>query len=378
MVRIAIVGGGIGGLTAALALREFGFESEVYEQAPELLDLGAAIAVWPNALRVLERLKLAETIRTQAGAMNEIQWLDSRGHLLNRLSVSDAIALHRADLQATLLHALPPSTIHLNHSLAGFEQQHDKVRATFTNGNSIAAEFLIGADGIHSDVRALLLGNDQPIYRGYTVWRGISIVTPDSIPPATAIEIHGRGRRFGIGPVGIARIGWWASSNSPNATTQHPENARAELLELFKDWYPPPAQLVAETPPHRILTTAAFDREPSRTWGHKRVTLLGDAIHPTTPNLGQGGCLAMEDAMVLARCFEKYGVTEEALRKYEGCRYERTAAITKYSRYYGSVGQSENPIIRLVKKSLFALAPEPVMHRLVQTVFDYDATTVTV
>jgi 2-polyprenyl-6-methoxyphenol hydroxylase-like FAD-dependent oxidoreductase len=377
MVRIAIVGGGIGGLTVALALREFGFEAEVYEQAPELLDVGAAIAVWPNALRVLERLRLAETIRAHAGEMREIRWLNSRGHLLNRLPISDAVALHRADLQATLLHALETTRIHLGHSLGSYEQQNDKVIATFTNGHTIEADFLIGADGIHSDVRAQLLGNDQPLYHGYTVWRGISAAAPDSIPVNTAIEIHGPGRRFGIGSVGGGRIGWWASSNS--VTQQlHAENPQHELLHLFEDWYHPAVQLIEQTAPHSILTTAACDREPTRTWGNKRVTLLGDAIHPTTPNLGQGGCLAMEDAMVLARCFERYGATEEALRKYEGCRFKRTAAITKYSRYYGVLGQSDNLFMLLSKKLVFTLAPEAVLERLVQTVFEYDPSTVTV
>jgi 2-polyprenyl-6-methoxyphenol hydroxylase-like FAD-dependent oxidoreductase len=379
MVRIAIVGGGIGGLTVALALREFGFEADVFEQAPKLLDVGAAIAVWPNAIRVLERLGLSDAIRAQAGEMNEIRWLNSRGHLLNRLSISEAVALHRADLQSTLLDALPAAAIHLDHSLVSYEQQNDRVIVTFSNGNSIAADFMIGADGIHSDVRAQFLGDGEPLYRGYTVWRGISAVAPDSIPSATAIEIHGRGRRFGIGPVGGARIGWWASSNSPNSTVQHqPEDAQDELLRLFKNWCYPALQLIEATPSHRILTTPAFDREPTRTWGNQRLTLLGDAIHPTTPNLGQGGCLAMEDAMVLARCFEKYGPTDDALRKYEGCRYQRTAAITRYSRYYGTIGQSENPLASGARKILLPLAPEPILERLVQTVFDYDATTVTV
>jgi 2-polyprenyl-6-methoxyphenol hydroxylase-like FAD-dependent oxidoreductase len=304
--------------------------------------------------------------------MKEIQWLDSRGFLINRLSIPASVALHRADLQSTLLHALPASAIKLDQSLVVLAQHSDKIVAKFSNGQALEADLLIGADGIHSDVRAQLLGDNEPLYRGYTVWRGISAATPDSIPPAAAIEIHGRGKRFGIGPVGGGRIGWWASSNS--TIHQHQaEHVQPELLRLFEGWYRPVVQLIEQTPPHRILTTAAFDREPTRTWGSGRLTLLGDAIHPTTPNLGQGGCLAMEDAMVLARCFEKYGATEEALRKYEGCRYKRTAAVTKYSRYYGTIGQSTIPL-----KFLFSLVPEPVLERLVQTVFDYDATTITV
>jgi len=368
-MRIAIAGGGIGGLTVALALREFNFDAEIYEQAPALLDVGAAIALWPNALRVLERLGLADAIHAHGGEINEISWLDSHGFTINRVSIPSSTALHRADLQSTLLHALPSHLIQLDHSLVSLVQHSDKVVAQFANGHAIEADFMIGADGIHSDVRAQLLGDGEPLYHGYTVWRGISAATPASIPPATALEIHGRGKRFGIGPVGSGRIGWWAASNSTMHQHQA-EHAQHELLRLFEDWYSPVVQLIEETPPHRILTTAAFDREPTRMWGAKRVTLLGDAIHPTTPNLGQGGCLAMEDAMVLARCFEKYGTTEEALRKYEGCRYKRTAAITKYSRTYGTIGQSTIPV-----KFLFGLMPEPVVQRIMRIVFDYDATT---
>jgi 2-polyprenyl-6-methoxyphenol hydroxylase-like FAD-dependent oxidoreductase len=375
MVRIAIVGGGIGGLTTALSLKEFGFEAQVYEQAPVLLDVGAAIAVWPNALRVLERLGVAETIHQHAGEMDEIRWLDQNGFLINRVSIPRSVALHRADLQSTLLHVLPPGWIKLGYSLVAYETRDDKVVARFTNGEEIEADFLIGADGLHSDVRAQLLGDGPPIYRGYTVWRGIASVAPDSVSSNTALEIHGRGQRFGLGPVGNGRVGWWATANA-KTKQRSSDDTRRELLCLFKDWYKPALDLIEATPSDHILTTPAFDREAVSTWGAQHVTLLGDAIHPTTPNLGQGGCLAMEDAFVLARCFEKYGATEEALRKYEGCRRHRTAAITRYSRFYGTVGQWENPLARTIKKILFPLPPESLLQRLVQTVFDYDATTI--
>ena len=147
MLRIAIIGGGIGGLTAALALKKFGFEAEVYEQAPALLDIGAAIALWPNATRVLERLDLGETIRAHAGEMREIHWLDRNGFLVNRVRISNAVALHRADLQSTLLHALPAELIKLGHSVVGYDTHGDKVIARFSTEDDIEADFLIGADG---------------------------------------------------------------------------------------------------------------------------------------------------------------------------------------------------------------------------------------
>lgn len=380
MVHFAIIGGGIGGLTTALALHQSGLEFEVFEQAPELLDVGAAIAIWPNAMRILERLNLAEKIFEQAGVMEEIRWVDQHGRLINQVSISEttenrkhpAVALHRADLQSTLLEALPESSIHLDHTLVNHSQQGDKMIATFANGNSIEANFLIGADGIHSRVRSQFLNDGDPVFRGYTVWRGISSVIPDSIPPATAIEFHGNGKRFGLGPVGLGRVGWWASANAADP------DAQSDLLRLFQGWDQPVAQLIKATPASSILKTGAFDRPSTKDWGKGRMTLLGDAIHPTTPNLGQGGCLAMEDAFVLARCFEKYGAIEDALRAYERLRNKRTAAVSRYSRFYGSVGQWENVFGRALRRTALSLITESIARRVMQIVFDYDATKVRV
>ena len=369
VAQIAIIGGGIGGLTAALALRQSGFHSEVFEQAPALLDVGAAIALWPNAMRVLERLQLAEKIYEKAGVIEEIAWLDQNGFLINRVSITEhehpAVAVHRADLQSILLHALPDTSVHLDEAFVNYKQQGDKIIATFANGDSAEADFLIGADGIHSDVRLQFINDGEPVYRGYTVWRGISPAIRSQIPPTTAIELHGHGHRFGIGPVGHGRLGWWATANADDTD---------DLSSLFADWYPPVLELIEATPKTSILKTKALDREPRKVWGTGRMTLLGDAIHPTTPNLGQGGCLAIEDALVIARCFEKYGAAEEALRNYERLRYKRTAAVTKYSRYYGAVGQWENAALRALRRSAISLAPESIAQRLMQIVFDYDAT----
>jgi 2-polyprenyl-6-methoxyphenol hydroxylase-like FAD-dependent oxidoreductase len=369
MVQIAIIGGGIGGLTAALALLHAGYEPEVFEQAPALLDVGAAIAIWPNAMRVLDRLRVGDKIREQAGVMNEIRWLDQHGRLINRVRIEtdSAVALHRADLQHILQHSLPDRSIHLGHQLIDQHELRDQVVAKFGNGDSIEADFLVGADGIHSRVRAQFINDGDPIYRGYTVWRGISPHIPDALPRATAVELHGTGRRFGIGPVGFGRAGWWATVNNDHSTD--------DLLSLFSGWYLPVLELIEATPPASILKTGAFDRLPVRNWGSGRMTQLGDASHPTTPNLGQGGCLAMEDAMILARCFEKYGANEESLRQYERRRYQRTTAVSRYSRYYGKVGQWENVGARWIRRTALALVPEALALRVMQIVFEYDATT---
>jgi 2-polyprenyl-6-methoxyphenol hydroxylase-like FAD-dependent oxidoreductase len=373
MVQIAIIGGGIGGLTAALALQQSGFHAEAFEQAPELLDVGAAIAIWSNAMRVLERLQLAEKIFEYGGVVEKLCWMDQNGFVLNRVSISEskipAVALHRSDLQRTLRRALPQSSIHLGHMLVDQKQQGDKMIVTFANGQSVEADFLIGADGVHSRVRKQFINDGEPINRGYTIWRGTSPETQAELPPATGIELYGRGKRFGIGPVGFGRTGWWASANADQTDSLH---------DLFASWYAPVIELIKATPPSSVLKTIASDREPNKNWGAGRMTLLGDAIHPTTPNLGQGGCLAMEDALVLTRCFEKYGACEDALRHYERLRHHRTAALTRYSRWYGNIGQWENVWARALRRTSLSLAPEPLAQRLMQIVFGYDATKIRV
>lgn len=373
MVQIAIIGGGIGGLTAALALQQSGFQAEVFEQAPVLLDVGAAIAMWPNAMRVLEHLRVGEKILEYGGVVAELRWMDQNGFLLNRVSISDsntpAVALHRSDLQGTLRSALPPSSIHLGHIIVGYEQRGDMMIAEFANGESVEADFMIGADGVHSRVRWKFINDGEPINRGHTIWRGTSPTTPSAIPPSTGIEFYGRGRRFGVGPVGLGRTGWWASANA--AYTD-------QLTDLFAGWYAPVVELIEARPASTILKTVATDRDPNKRWGAGRMTLLGDAIHPTTPNLGQGGCLSIEDALVLARCFEKYGASEEALRNYERLRYHRTAMLTRISRYYGNVGQLENIWARALRRISLSLAPEQLAQRLMQIVFDYDVTKIRV
>lgn len=397
MVRIAIIGGGIGGLTTAIALRQCGFEPEVYEQAPALLDVGAAIALWPNALRVLEKLNLSDKILEKAGQIKAIQWLDKNGRLINRvlihkISPAPAVALHRADLQHILQQSIPSTSIHLGNSFVNYAHDHDQLIAHFANGNSSANDILVGADGIHSRVRTHLIDEAPPIYRGYMVWRGIAEHQTPTLPPETAIELHGTGQRFGIGPVGMGRIGWWAAANAANTSTTAEERSgnrktwkkgepvsssqiqetQRELLRLFDGWHRPVLQLIEATPSDSILKTGAFDRRPSRLWGQQSMTLLGDAIHPMTPNFGQGGCMAIEDAMILARCLEKYGPAVPGLRRYEELRRGRTKAVARYSRMYGAIGQWENLFARGLRKSAFSLVPESVARRLMQVVFDYD------
>ena len=397
-MRIAIIGGGIGGLTAALALREFGFEPQVFEQAPELLEVGAAIIIWPNAMRVLHQLGLSETVSHDGGVLEEGRWLNQNGRLLNHFALpkSDlpAIVLHRARLQEELRRALPPDSIHLGHVFESFEQRADVIVARFNGGSSSEFDLLIGADGLHSRVRERLLNDGPPQYRGYVAWRGVVDFIHASLAPATAFEIYGNGQRFGIGPLGAGKVGWWVSANKafPDVTAARAPGAanhsttREELLQLFDGWYEPVLELIQATPLTSLIRTPIFDRNPVRKWGAGSMTLLGDAVHPITPNLGQGACLAIEDAAILARCLEKYASVANdsassitvALRKFEMLRFARTATIARCSRMYGTVGQWENSWAVGLRRLALSSVPTGLTQRLMRWVIQYDAYAVSI
>jgi 2-polyprenyl-6-methoxyphenol hydroxylase-like FAD-dependent oxidoreductase len=376
-MRIVVVGGGIGGLSAALALRREGFEPLVFEQAPALLDLGAAIAVWPNASRVLERLGVGEAVLARAGRIEQARWAERDGRLYKHFSFPDtgapAIALHRADLQGTLLRALPPESIRLGKTFARFRQEGEAARVSFDDGTEAICDVLIGADGLHSRVRAQLLGDTDPVYRGYTVWRGIAPLEHPALASHTALEVYGAGSRFGVGPLGLGRTGWWATANEPEGTPELPQEHRRKLLRLFAGWSAPVTELIEATPSEMILRNAAYDRPRAARWGRGAVTLLGDAVHPMTPNLGQGGCMAIEDAAVLARCLAKHVDTRRALRAYESHRRTRTARLASYSRRYGAVGQWQSPLATRLRGRVLSSVPESLGRRLLSLIFDYDA-----
>ena len=377
-MKIAIIGGGIGGLTAALALRQVGFESTVFEQAPQLREVGAAIAVWPNALRILQRLGIGEAVLEKAGIIEAITWLKSDGTLLNhiRLPTTDvpAVALHRADLQSALLQSLPDGTVQLNYPFQDYQVVGNEIELTFLNHPSVTCNVLIGADGLHSRTRVRLLSTQAPSFRGYTVWRGITNYNPPSLQRGVAIEVQGRGRRFGIGPVGGGRIGWWASANDKREQKSPGTDDPQALHNLFAGWWTPVVELIEATPHDSILCTPAFDRPAIRKWGEASMTLLGDGIHPTTPNLGQGGCMAIEDAAVLARCIANTTDIVGALRRYETMRYPRTTKIANYSRLYGRVGQWDGRLAVRTRSIALGLMPKSLIRRVLRLIFDYDST----
>lgn len=245
------------------------------------------------------------------------------------------IALHRTDLQAALLEALPRNVIHLGAACSGVTADGERPEVHFSGGWSVQSDLVIGADGIHSAVRQHLFPDIQPRYSGYTGWRGVT-----RHATTAAGETWGRGARFGIVPIGRGRVYWFATQNAPAGTVCSAADNRAHLLETFGGWHAPIRELIAATPPQTILQNDIIDVAPFATWSRGRVVLLGDAAHPTTPNLGQGACMAIESAAALAEELERRDV-DAAIAAYVQRRAPRAARITNESWSIGVIGQME-------------------------------------
>jgi len=249
-----------------------------------------------------------------------------------------------------LLFALPPGTVRLGAELVGFVQNGEGVVARLADGREERGDFLVGADGLHSRVRAQLFGQRVPRYAGYTAWRGVAEAGEGRFPEGVALNLWGRGSEFGLVGIGRGRYYWFATKNAPEGEAESAAGRKREVLELLADWYKPAREAVEATAESKILRNDIYDRDPLPSWGEGRVTLLGDAAHPMTPNLGQGACQAIEDAVVLARCLG--GEIPASLRRYEERRIGRTAAVVRGSRLSGRVAQLDNPLLCRLRNAL--------------------------
>lgn len=362
--HIIIAGAGIGGLTLAAALRRRGVRSTVLERAASLGPVGAGITVQPNAMVALERVGLNEPIAAAGAPVERAVFLDPRGRLLGpeadfarlgRELGQPAVAIHRARLHAVLLDAAGPDSVELNREVVGFSTSGSQVRARLADGREIEGDLLVGADGLRSSVRAQLVGDGAPTYAGYTSWRGVT--PPGSVPvPRRVSESWGRGARFGILSIGHAEIYWFAVADAPPGGRDGAD-VHGELRARFDGWHEPVRALIEATPKERILRSDIFDRPPIRRWHQGRVVLLGDAAHPMTPNLGQGGCQAIEDAVVLDACLAREPDIAAALVAYEAKRVDRANGIVTSARRLGVVSQWSNPVACWVRDRAMALVP---------------------
>ncbi len=317
-------------------------------------------------------------MREIAPQIRRAEIITSRGAVLSSVdtgAVSDSLgaptlAIHRADLHQTLLDALPADTVSLGHDLVSFTDDDGMVSTTFANGARTSGDLLIGADGLRSRVRAQLKGAAEPLYQGSVAWRGVSASAVEHVPEGYACEAWGNGTRFGYVRVNGGRVYWYATAHKPRPTGPIRVD-RNELRKLFGEYASPMPEIIENTRDDEIICNDLSDRDPMPGWSKGRVTLLGDAAHPTTPNLGQGGCQAIEDGWVLAECLAAAAALAAALARYERNRYARTTMVALTSRRIGRLAESANPVVRALRGVALRLAPASVQRAQLLKLADF-------
>lgn len=345
--KIIIVGGGIGGAATALALQRAGFEPVVYERTPELREVGAGIALWANATHILKNLGLLSDALRVGYLTTNYQFNSQSGKELVNVPVDGfelpVVGIHRAELHQLLWRNVPSEKFVLGQTFERFEQEGETVCAYFTSGLTVKGDALIGADGLRSQVRAALKGEQPPIYRNFKTWRGLTDYVPSKYRPGYIQEFLGRGKGFGFMMLGKGRMYWYAAATALEAQMDAPIGRKKELETIFQDWFASVPELITATDETNILTTDLYDRVPTQPWGKQNITLLGDAAHPMLPTMGQGACTALEDAFVVAKCLKEQANPTAAFQQYESLRFPRMKLIVEQSLRSGKMGELHHP-----------------------------------
>ena len=389
-MKIGIIGAGIGGLTAALALLRRGFDVEVYEQAPELKEVGAGLQTAANATRVFDHLGVLERLAAcgfQPEGKEVRLWNTGQTWKLFDLGVESVerygfpyITIHRGDLHGVLVdavRAMKPSAIHLNHHFRAPEQDGAAVTLHFDDRPSVLCDLAVGADGVHSVMRKMLFGVGEATFTGIVAWRGL--IPFEKLPERLRRPI---GTNW-IGPGGhvihypirpgalmnftsvVENREWKIESWSEPGTVE-------EYLADYPGWHPDVHEYISNI--DAPFRWALFARPPMQVWTKGRMTLLGDACHPTLPFLAQGAAMAIEDGLMLARALEAYDDPENALLRYQDARVERTSRMV-----YGAAKNTErfhNPALANEENAQAYVdqewSPERISERY-DWLFEYDA-----
>jgi 2-polyprenyl-6-methoxyphenol hydroxylase-like FAD-dependent oxidoreductase len=376
-----VVGAGIAGLAAAIALQTVGYDVLVLERAPQLREVGAGISLWPNAVHALRRLGLGEAVEAAGGVAHDAVFRTWRGPQLGASITAQLpgrfgaplILIHRARLQSVMRLALGPGVIRLGAECAAVTQADGAVTVRLAAGGLESAAVVIGADGLRSRVRDAMVAEAPPSYAGITAWRGVVPLDDTLRRGISSGESFGHGSLFGIAALNGSQVYWWAAARRRESEGEAPVLEKSSLMDAFANWHAPIPDLVAATPPEAIIRTCLYERPPLKSLNRGRVGLVGDAAHPMLPNLGQGACQAIEDAVVLANALAGTPGVVAALAQYSALRAGRTADVARASRHVSRIAHLRSPLAAGVRNGLMRARPASLALRRLEPLLAHGA-----
>ena len=341
-IKAIVIGAGIGGLTVGIALKQAGYEVEIYERVRSLRPAGAGISLWSNGIKVLNYLGLGDEIARIGGEMNRMAYRSHKDELLSEIDLRSLFKkvkqrpypVARTDLQQMLLAAFGSDSVHMGMCCTAVEQSEKAATAFFEDGTSLSADIIVAADGIRSVIREYVLGQAlTPRYAGYVNWNGLVDADSSLCEADNWVLYVGEGKRASMMPVGCDRFYYFFGVPMPSGSETAPENRREELTSHFAQWPLPVQLLIQRLDPTASNRLEISDIDPPERFVRGRVALLGDAAHASTPTLGQGGCQAMEDAFVLARMLSNSNTSvADTLLQYQQARKPRTSDLVLKAR----------------------------------------------
>ena len=365
-VDILIQGGGIAGLTLAIAVIQKGYTVRVVERALGLSEIGAGIWMAANPMQVFDRLGFANKITTAGWMIQRLTLQDYNGEILQVSDLSavsklfgfETVALHRSLLQRVLSEQLPWGVVNFGTEVKSLVQAKDSVSVLLTDGSRIDAGIVVGADGVRSRIRQLASLGGKMRYSGSSSYRaiarGVRLLSPDL--DHDAYEIWGKGCRLGFSKINADDYYWYMTFDSDPNKSFSPVERQAHAESLLRSFFPRWTTLLENTRPDEILQTDISDLRRLHTWSSARVGLIGDAAHATTPNLGQGGAMSIEDAYSLAASFEQVGLSGRAFELYENQRREKVDWTVSTSWNVGRVCHLKNPVMRALRNTILKKA----------------------
>jgi 2-polyprenyl-6-methoxyphenol hydroxylase-like FAD-dependent oxidoreductase len=377
-MKITIIGGGIAGLTTAIALNKIGLQVQIFEAAPSIKAIGAGLVLAANAMQGFQKLGISAEIIEKGRLCPSFNIYDQKGKIITKTDSeantkkygADNFTIHRANLHQLLLSKINPTDLFTNKRVVNIVLNGDKTSVVFQDGTTHDTDYLIVSDGINSPIRRQLMPDSTPRYAGYTCWRAVIDNTKLNLKETS--ETWGVNGRMGLVPLADNKIYWFACINAPQNDQTMKAYKVADLQRVFKDFHDPIPSVLAETKDENLLWNDIIDLKPIPQYAFDNIVLIGDAAHATTPNMGQGACQAIEDAVILADEMERNNDFNEAFKAFEKRRIKRTHFIVNSSWSLGKAAHLENKTLAEIRNFIFRIVPKSVTDKQFKTIYEVD------